>query len=98
MIRQSCAECCVVFNTRQSTILANTRTHFGSGISNRSHGMAHVRWLQMHCQWCPMSDVITRESETEKLKIFKHGGDVDHFGPPCVTTVQGQKIKGHKET
>jgi len=82
-----------------------------SGISNmrenlppthRSRDMAHAQWLQMHYQWYPMEDVRTHNSRTDSRGIFKLGGPWRGLprDPPCMTSDQGQKVKGqcHKVT
>ena len=40
--------------------------------------MTHVLWLKTHCQCYPMEEVITHNSRTDKRRIFKPGGGVDH--------------------
>jgi len=42
-----------------------------------------------------MGDVRTHNSRTDSRMIFKLRGGVDHVTPPCMTTDQGQKVKGH---
>jgi len=46
--------------------------------THRSGDTAHEHWLQTHCQWYPMGDVITHNSRTVSRRIFKLGGGIDH--------------------
>jgi len=41
----------------------------------------------------PAGNVITHISRTDRHRVFKLGGKVGHVTPPCMTTVQGQKVK-----
>jgi len=69
---------------------------------HRSRDTTHAHWLQTHFQWYPMGDVRTHNSRTDSHRIFKLGGPWRGLprDPPCMTTDQGQKVKGqgHKVT
>jgi len=65
-----------------------------------------IRRMRSGCkrysQWYPMGDVRTHNSRTDSRRIFKLGGPWRGLprDPPCMTTDQGQKVKGqgHKVT
>jgi len=46
--------------------------------THRSRGTVHEQWLQMHCQWLQIWDVITHISSMGRHRMFKLGGVVDH--------------------
>ena len=60
--------------------------------THRSRDTAHAQWLQIMVAYRE----LTRKSRTDRHRIFKLGGGMDH-DPPCMTSVQVQKVEnqGH---
>jgi len=46
--------------------------------THRSRDTAHAQWLQTHSQWWRMADIATYKSKTDRHRIFKLGGGIDH--------------------
>jgi len=61
--------------------------------THRSRDTAHAQWMQTRCQWYPMGDVRTYNSRTDSRRIFTWRRGWPRY-PPCMTTDQGQKVKG----
>jgi len=63
--------------------------------THTSRDMVHQQWLQTHCQWYPMGDVRTHNSRTDRPRIFKLSGRVDHM--TChiwpLSKVKSSKVK-----
>ena len=67
--------------------------------TQRSRDTAHAQWLQTPCQWYlrEISELITQKRIAVGSSNLVEGLKRD---PPCMTTAQGQKVKGqgHKVT
>jgi len=69
---------------------------------HRSRDTAHAQWLKTHFQCYPMGDIMSYNSGTDKRRIVKLSGGVDHvtgYGR-LPTEVKRSKVKvtsqGHK--
>ena len=45
---------------------------------HRSRDTAHAQWLKTHFQCYPMRDIMSHNSGTDKRRIVKLSGGVDH--------------------
>ena len=69
---------------------------------HRSRDTAHAQWLKTHFQCYPLGDIMSHNSGTDKRRIVKLSGGVDHvtgYGW-LPTEVKRSKVKvtsqGHK--
>ena len=62
---------------------------------HRSRDTAHAQWLKTHYQCYPKGDIMSHNSGTDKHRIFKLSGGVEHvtrYGLPMVK-VNMSKVK-----